>query len=103
LARLRGAEWLHVDFDSRLEPFYRKAGYQDTRAGLLRLRTTAAALSNTQMEPSRSPSYVIMSPWRLIWTVMRPTSAEASRNQKRVLPSSDTALNKGGQNVDHQR
>jgi len=42
LARLRGAEWLHVDFESRLEPFYRKAGYQDTRAGLLRLRTTAS-------------------------------------------------------------
>ncbi len=42
VARLKGAEWLHVDFESRLAAFYRKAGYQVTRAGLLRLRVTAS-------------------------------------------------------------
>jgi len=33
----RGVEWLHVDYDARLEPFYRKAGFQPTQAGLMRL------------------------------------------------------------------
>lgn len=41
-ARVRGAGWLHVDFEGRLEPFYRKAGYQGTSAGLLRLRNRAS-------------------------------------------------------------
>ena len=36
-ARKRGLEWLHVDFDPALEPFYRKAGFQPAPAGLIRL------------------------------------------------------------------
>ena len=32
-----GAEWLHVDYEAALEPFYRKAGFRATQAGLLRL------------------------------------------------------------------
>ncbi|SEQ02483.1 Acetyltransferase (GNAT) domain-containing protein [Devosia sp. YR412] len=37
LARQRGALWLHVDFEARLEGFYRKAGFAPTAAGLKRL------------------------------------------------------------------
>lgn len=34
-----GVEWLHVDYEPRLEGFYREAcGFGATRAGLLRLR-----------------------------------------------------------------
>jgi GNAT superfamily N-acetyltransferase len=36
-ARGRGLEWLHVDFEPELAPFYRKAGFAHTEAGLLRL------------------------------------------------------------------
>jgi GNAT superfamily N-acetyltransferase len=37
-ARAAGCEWLHVDFDADLEPFYFGAcGFVPTRAGLLRL------------------------------------------------------------------
>jgi GNAT superfamily N-acetyltransferase len=37
LARQRGAQWLHVDFEPHLEAFYRKAGFGPTAAGLMRL------------------------------------------------------------------
>lgn len=33
----RGAEWLHVDYEPALEPFYRAAGFKPTQAGILRL------------------------------------------------------------------
>ncbi|MGM4981643.1 MULTISPECIES: GNAT family N-acetyltransferase [Rhizobium] len=38
LARQRGAEWLHVDFETHLTGFYRKLGFAATEAGLIRLR-----------------------------------------------------------------
>lgn len=38
LARERGAEWLHVDFEPHLEGFYRGCGFRPTAAGLIRLR-----------------------------------------------------------------
>jgi len=38
LARQRGAEWLHVDFEPHLTGFYRKLGFAPTEAGLIRLR-----------------------------------------------------------------
>ncbi|MFC2031419.1 GNAT family N-acetyltransferase [Chloroflexota bacterium] len=38
LARSSGLEWLHVDFDPELEAFYQKAGFQESRAGLINLR-----------------------------------------------------------------
>jgi ribosomal protein S18 acetylase RimI-like enzyme len=36
-AAARGAEWLHVDYEEVLEPFYRAAGFEATRGGLMRL------------------------------------------------------------------
>jgi len=39
-ARLAGCEWLHVDFEERLTPFYLDAcGFRPTPAGLIRLTT----------------------------------------------------------------
>lgn len=37
VAQARGAQWLHVDFEPRLEPLYRRAGFRPTAAGLIRL------------------------------------------------------------------
>ena len=37
LARSKGVEWLHVDFEPHLYEFYRKCGFRDTHAGLIRL------------------------------------------------------------------
>ena len=37
-ARALGAEWLHVDYEARLEPFYAACGFRSTAAGLMRLR-----------------------------------------------------------------
>ncbi|MFE2324558.1 GNAT family N-acetyltransferase [Streptomyces sp. NPDC059385] len=36
-ARERGAQWLHVDFEPHLEPFYEQCGFRPTAAGLLAL------------------------------------------------------------------
>lgn len=36
-ARRRGMEWLHVDYEPHLEPFYRACGFAPTSAGLIRL------------------------------------------------------------------
>ena len=38
LARDGGAEWLHVDYQEDLKPFYRGCGFRATPAGLLYLR-----------------------------------------------------------------
>lgn len=38
IARERGAEWLHVDFEAHLTDFYRNCGFQPTEAGLIKLR-----------------------------------------------------------------
>jgi GNAT superfamily N-acetyltransferase len=38
LARERGAEWLHVDFEPHLAGFYRACGFRHTAAGLIRLK-----------------------------------------------------------------
>ncbi|WP_064691995.1 GNAT family N-acetyltransferase [Rhizobium aegyptiacum] len=37
LARERGAEWLHVDFEPHLADFYRACGFRPTEAGLIKL------------------------------------------------------------------
>jgi GNAT superfamily N-acetyltransferase len=37
LARSKGAEWLHVDYEPHLEEFYAKCGFKNTRAGLINL------------------------------------------------------------------
>jgi GNAT superfamily N-acetyltransferase len=36
-ARSRGIEWLHVDFEPPLRPFYERCGFRSTQAGLMRL------------------------------------------------------------------
>ena len=39
-AKAAGCEWLHVDFEPELEPFYLEAcGFSSTRAGLIHLPT----------------------------------------------------------------
>ena len=38
LARERGAEWLHVDYEPHLEDFYRGCGFRATGAGLIALK-----------------------------------------------------------------
>ncbi|MBX9458457.1 MAG: GNAT family N-acetyltransferase [Rhizobium sp.] len=37
LARNRGAEWLHVDFEHDLGGLYRKCGFRPTAAGVIKL------------------------------------------------------------------
>lgn len=37
VARERGAQWLHVDFELHLEGFYRGCGFRPTAAGLIDL------------------------------------------------------------------
>jgi len=44
LARKSEAEWLHVDFEPRLEEFYRKCGFRESRAGLIDLQAGRAGL-----------------------------------------------------------
>jgi GNAT superfamily N-acetyltransferase len=40
-ARAAGCEWLHVDFDDHLRPFYLEAcGFEETNAGLINLKAT---------------------------------------------------------------
>jgi predicted N-acetyltransferase YhbS len=36
-AKERGCEWVHVDFEDLLEPFYTKCGFKPTKAGLIAL------------------------------------------------------------------
>lgn len=38
VARERGIEWLHVDFEPRLSGFYRNCGFRRTAAGLMNLK-----------------------------------------------------------------
>jgi GNAT superfamily N-acetyltransferase len=38
IARKAGVEWLHVDFDPELTPFYHKCGFRHTEAGLINLK-----------------------------------------------------------------
>jgi ribosomal protein S18 acetylase RimI-like enzyme len=42
LARERGVEWMHVDYEPLLAGFYRRCGFRPTEAGLMRLRTEGA-------------------------------------------------------------
>ncbi|MBY3234257.1 GNAT family N-acetyltransferase [Rhizobium laguerreae] len=37
VARERGAEWLHVDFEPHLTGFYRACGFKPTEAGLIKV------------------------------------------------------------------
>ncbi len=37
LARERGAQWLHVDYEPHLRGFYAKCGFRPTEAGLINL------------------------------------------------------------------
>ena len=42
-ARAHGIEWLHVDFEPKLEKFYLGAGFRATAAGIWNLATSTAA------------------------------------------------------------
>lgn len=37
-ARMKGIQWIHVDFEASLEPFYTACGFRHTDAGLLNLK-----------------------------------------------------------------
>ena len=37
MARERGAEWLHVDYEPHLEGFYRGCGFRPSAAGIMKL------------------------------------------------------------------
>ena len=37
MARERGAEWLHVDYEPHLEAFYRGCGFRHSTAGVMKL------------------------------------------------------------------
>ena len=41
VARQRGIEWLHVDFEPRLAAFYHDCGFRHTAAGLMNLKETS--------------------------------------------------------------
>jgi GNAT superfamily N-acetyltransferase len=41
VARDRGVEWLHVDFEPNLRNFYRQCGFRPTEAGLMHLSSDA--------------------------------------------------------------
>jgi GNAT superfamily N-acetyltransferase len=41
LARASGCEWLHVDYEPPLIPFYRGCGFRDSVAGVMRLDRTS--------------------------------------------------------------
>lgn len=38
VARERGLEWVHVDYDPHLETFYQSCGFRPTLAGLVKLK-----------------------------------------------------------------
>jgi GNAT superfamily N-acetyltransferase len=38
LARSKGSEWLHVDYEPHLEGFYTRCGFERTEAGLINLK-----------------------------------------------------------------
>ena len=42
MARRQGCHWLHVDYEARHDPFYRKAGFVPTAAGLINLAASRA-------------------------------------------------------------
>ena len=46
LARSKGVEWLHVDYDPGLAKFYAKCGFLRTEAGLINLKDTEPSVSS---------------------------------------------------------
>ncbi len=50
VARERGVEWLHVDYEQSLDDFYRRCGFRPTCAGVIRLAGygRGAALASQQ-------------------------------------------------------
>jgi ribosomal protein S18 acetylase RimI-like enzyme len=42
LARSRQCTWLHVDYEPRLAPFYRAAGFRETAAGVINLDSNSS-------------------------------------------------------------
>ncbi|SBW18436.1 hypothetical protein FDG2_0661 [Candidatus Protofrankia californiensis] len=56
-SRARGAEWLHVDYEPHLEPFYERCGFRPTAAGLLRPRgrILLRSVADNEDQPVRRP------------------------------------------------
>ncbi len=55
-ARERGAEWLHVDYEARLAPFYKACGFRPAAAGLMALRgQSMAGLAPPETRRGRRP------------------------------------------------
>jgi GNAT superfamily N-acetyltransferase len=46
LARSKGMEWLHVDYEPDLAGFYAKCGFRRTEAGLINLKNTEPSVSS---------------------------------------------------------
>ena len=42
VAREKGVEWLHADYEPNLDEFYRRCGFRPTSAGLIKLSDDAA-------------------------------------------------------------
>lgn len=49
LARDHGVEWLHVDYEDELKPFYQSCGFRPTAAGLFNLQTSATTQSDSNL------------------------------------------------------
>jgi GNAT superfamily N-acetyltransferase len=48
VARSRGCEWIHVDYEVRLASFYRSCGFRPTTAGLIRLAKPKKSLPRSR-------------------------------------------------------
>ena len=48
-AKERGVEWLHVDFEPHLQDFYRKCGFRNTNAGLIKLKSDLSLNSTIEI------------------------------------------------------
>ena len=43
VAKERGLEWLQVDYEEELEPFYKACGFRPSKAGLMNLKGVSSA------------------------------------------------------------
>ena len=77
----RGAEWLHVDYEPHLAPFYTAAGFRPTDAGLIRVAKGGS--SSQPSMPCQTASHC--EPYR-----GRPTSRSSSAWTPRFLRTSCT-------------
>lgn len=53
-AKARGVEWLHVDFEEELLPFYQRCGFRPTEAALINLREAWPPRLDTWLQSTSS-------------------------------------------------